>query len=205
MKKRLQAVLFLGLATLALLAFPYYYPRLIPSPFRGLPLDASLGDVSFDLIDMNERRVRLADLRGKYLYLFFGFSRCDGICPGALAQFQRFAGAVREGEAQDAAFRILFLSIDPERDSAAQLRAYLAGFDQRFLALRDGKESVARVARRFGYRYAPPGIRAREGQINHADLVYVLDPAGRPTLLYTGVRAEDLIADWNLLQKGKNP
>ncbi len=198
--RRVFSIVFVVAAIVILFTFPWYYEYLTGSRYRGLEADSSMTVPRFRLRDLNGKEVRAEDLRGKYSYVFLGFSKCTGICPRALGELYTFARRARSSPAVD--FRIVFISIDPVRDRPAQLQRFFSGFGKRFLVLRDGTDKVGRVARRFGVYYSMPREAAVGGdyQINHPELVYVLDRNARPRLLYTRVRAEDLLKDWDVLR-----
>ncbi len=131
----------------------------------------------FELVDQNGRTRTQDDLLGRFALIYFGFTYCPDACPTAL---------VAMAEALDrlgpAASRIqpVFVSVDPERDTVAQMAAYVAAVDERLMGLTGTPEQVARAARayRVFYRKATPTGSA-EYLVDHTSLIYLMDPQGK--------------------------
>lgn len=115
----------------------------------------------FRLTDPDGRQRTLADFRGNAVILFFGFTQCPDVCPTALAR----AAEVRSKLGADAErLQVIFITLDPERDTPDVLRAYTAAFDTSFLGLYTDVENTSSVADAFRifYRKAPTGQHARQ-------------------------------------------
>ncbi|WP_078034656.1 SCO family protein [Massilia sp. KIM] len=150
-----------------------------PSPvYRGI--DLANGDYSgdFSLTDSAGRRRTLADFRGHYLLLFFGYTQCPDVCPSALSR----AVAIREllGE-RKGRLKVAFLSVDPQRDTPPILDAYVRAFDPSFVGMSGSAQEVARAAAayRVFYRQVPTGASY---SVDHTALSYVIDPDGQVRL-----------------------
>jgi len=100
----------------------------------------------FTLADPSGQRVALADFKGKFVLLYFGYASCPDVCPTDLAVI---AQALRELGPAAAGVQPLFVTLDPQRDSPAVLREYTAAFDPRFIALTGTEDEVRRVATDF--------------------------------------------------------
>lgn len=129
----------------------------------------------FSLQDPDGRTRTLADFRGKAVMLFFGFTQCPDACPTALsraAEVRRLLGPQAER------LQVIFVTIDPERDSAAVLKEYTHAFDPSFLGLRADADGTAAVAKEFKviYRKVPTGSSY---SMDHTAFTYVFDPQGR--------------------------
>ncbi|MCX7961307.1 MAG: SCO family protein [Burkholderiales bacterium] len=150
------------------------------------------------LQDPDGRTRSLADFRGKVVAVFFGFVLCPDVCPTALA---RAAEAKKRLGADGERLQVVFVTVDPERDSAELLRQYTAAFDPSFLGLRGSAEETRRVAAEFKvfYEKVPSGSSYT---VNHSTLTYLFDTQGR---LRVGVphamSAEQLAHDIRLLLK----
>lgn len=130
--------------------------------------------------------------------LFFGFVHCPDICPTALA---RALEAKKKLGADGERVQVIFVTVDPERDTAALLREYTAAFDPGFLGLRGSDEATRRTAKEFKvfYEKVPAGSTYT---VNHSTMTYVLDTAGRLRLgLGHSLGAEQVAADLRLLMK----
>lgn len=131
----------------------------------------------FVLTDHRGKPVRLSDFRGKVVALFFGFTQCPDVCPTTLAEFSQVYRDLGRDADQ---VQVLFVSIDPERDTQQLLAEYLPAFDSRFLGLRGSSEDVRRVADAYKVTYRK--IHARNGNsytMDHTALVFLFDGKGR--------------------------
>jgi protein SCO1/2 len=144
----------------------------------------------------------LADFRGKLVVLSFGFTHCPDICPTTLADL----AAVMKRLGPDAArVQVLFVSVDPERDTPEVLAKYVPAFDAGFLGLTGDAAATQRTAKEFRifYEKRPAGASGAY-TVDHAAQVYVLDAAGRLRLLVRYDRiAQDLAEDLRALLKEK--
>ncbi|WP_431262765.1 SCO family protein [Roseateles chitinivorans] len=150
-----------------------------PSPtFHGIDLTLVSYARDFALQGSDGRPHRLADFRGKVVMMFFGFTQCPDVCPTALAR----AAAVHQmlGEAAKD-FQVLFVTIDPERDTAPVLAAYTAAFHPSFLGLYSDLEGTAAVAKEFKVYYGkvPTGSSYT---MDHSTLSTVFDRQGKARL-----------------------
>jgi len=153
---------------------------------------------SLELQDTSGRLRHLADFRGKAVVLFFGFTHCPDVCPTTLADL---AGVVKTlGPAADRV-QVLFVTVDPERDTAEALAKYVGAFDPRFIALRGDLAATQRVAKEFKIYFE----KRKQGEsytIDHSAQSYVIDPQGRLRLLVRHDRlAQDLPDDLRVILK----
>lgn len=129
----------------------------------------------FRLTDPDGRTRSLADFRGKAVMLFFGFTQCPDVCPTALAR----AAEVRRLLGADAdRVQAIFVTIDPERDTPALMRAYTQSFDPTFLGLYADAATTAATAQEFRvfYQKVPTG---GSYTMDHTAITYIFDPQGR--------------------------
>ena len=143
------------------------------------------------LADPDGKLRSLADFHGKAVLLFFGFTQCPDVCPTALAR----AVAVRQKLGADAGrVQVLFVTVDPERDTPALLRAYTQAFDPSFIGLRGNEEETAAAAKEFRviYRKVPTGSTYT---MDHTALTCVFDPSGRLRLALRHEQSADQVAD----------
>ena len=166
--------------------------------FSGVDLTGADFGRDFRLQDGDGRTRTLADFRGKYVMIFFGYTQCPDVCPTALAR----AVAVRKQLGADAdRLQVIFVSVDPERDSANVLKAYTAAFDPGFIGLRGDSAQTKAVATEFHvfYEKVPTG---GSYAMDHTAITYILDPKGR---LRLGMRhsqsADEYVADLRTLMK----
>jgi protein SCO1/2 len=147
------------------------------------------GTPDFALTDSEGRARTLADYRGHVVVLFFGFVHCPDFCPAVLfklATLMKRLGPMAEH------IQVLFVTLDPERDSGGVLRGYVAAFDPRFVGLTGSPSQIGRAADNFHVEYArvPTGAGYT---IDHSTSTFVLDAGGRLRLVGT---ASASVADY---------
>ncbi|MDB5942747.1 MAG: family protein-like protein [Ramlibacter sp.] len=154
----------------------------------------------FNLPDQDGRMRSLKDFAGKVVVLFFGYTQCPDVCPTTmteLAQVKKLLGA--DGEK----VQVLFVTVDPERDTPEVLKAYMANFDPGFVALRGSPEQLAAMAKDFKVFYKKnEGKTPSSYSMDHSAASYVYDTRGR-LRLYTryGGGPQALASDIGLLLK----
>ena len=168
------------------------------SPFAGIDITGASYAQGFDLTDHNGVRRTLADFRGQVVALFFGFVHCPDVCPtsmGNLAHARRLLGAQAER------LQVLFVSLDPARDTPEIMRAYMAAFDPSFLALYAPEAELPALARAFRVYYKRvEGSTPGSYTIDHSAGKFLFDPSGRVRVHHAfGSSAQAIAADVKLL------
>ena len=184
------------LAALALAACDAAAPRFKSTDITGADYGKALA-----LTDHLGKPRRLEDWRGKAVGVVFGFTYCPDVCPTTLADM---AQVVRQLGADGERVQVLFVTVDPERDTQEVLAKYVPAFDARFLGLRGDLDATRSVAREFKvYFEKRPGKTPGEYSIDHSAQSYVIDPQGRLRLFVRHERiAEDLAPDLRALLQG---
>lgn len=154
------------------------------------------------LTDHHGQPRTLADFRGKVVTLFFGYTQCPDVCPTNLATM---AQVMRQLGPDAERVQVLFVTVDPERDTPALLARYMPAFDARFLALSGDAAQTAAAAKEFRVFFAKSGDTAGANYtIDHSTGTYVLDAAGRLRLYVKhGSTPEAITADLRQLLAGK--
>jgi len=170
--------------------------------FRGIDITGADYARNFSLPDHNGRTRTLSDFSGKVVVVFFGFTQCPDVCPTSMAELaavKKLLGA--DGDRLQG----LFVTVDPERDSAPMLKAYMANFDPSFLALIPGREQLPAVAKDFRIYYKRvEGRTPTSYTMDHSAGSYLYDPQGRLRIYHRyGSGAEALAADARLLLAGR--
>ena len=174
-----------------------------PSPeFKGTDISQEhLGD-QLALTDHNGRGVTLETFRGKWVVLFFGYTHCPDVCPTTLSDMAQALKQLPPAVADRV--QVLFVSVDPERDTPEMLKAYVPYFHPAFLGLYGTPADVATVARAFRVAYrkhVEPG--ATGYLVDHTAGSFVLDGTGRPRLyLPFALPPADIAHDLAILAKG---
>src|SRR5438874_11656997 len=153
---------------------------------------------SLELQDTTGRQRHLDDFRGKAVVLFFGFTHCPDVCPTTLADL---AGVMKTLGPDADRVQVLFVTVDPERDTPGELAQYVGAFDPRFVALRGDLAATQRVAKDFKIYFE----KRKQGDsytVDHSAQSYVIDPQGRLRLLVRHDRiAQDLAPDLQAILK----
>lgn len=174
-----------------------------PAPvFHATDITGADYGKTFALTDHNGKPRTLADFRGKVVTLFFGYTQCPDVCPTNLATMAEVA---RQLGADGERLQVLFVTVDPERDTRQLLANYVPVFDARFLGLFGSAEQTADVAREFRIFYRKSGDTAGNAYtVDHSAGTYVFDPAGRLRLYVKhGETADNLTADIRQLLAGQ--
>lgn len=167
---------------------PYFLPLLLAFLLAGcgkqesdLPVNNRLGG-EFTLTDQNGEPFSQAALNGKVTILFFGYTHCPDICPAVLARVAQVYRQLQEaGEADQV--QPVFITFDPERDTAAHLKEYLPWFKANIIGLTGSLEEIRQVAKQYGVVF----IKDQQEQdylFTHSDYIYLLDDQGRVRKLY---------------------
>jgi len=162
-------------------------------PFHAQEITGADYGRDFALPDTEGRVRTLADFRGEVVGLFFGFIQCPDVCPTALSRAVEVKRLLGE---KGARFRVLFVTVDPERDTPEVVRAYLAAFDPSFVGLiPPDAATLERTAKAFRvyYRKVPTGSSYT---MDHTATTFVYDPQGRLRLAVPhAMAAEPFAAD----------
>ena len=164
-----------------------------PGTFRGLLIlpREQVGD--FALIDQHGRPFRLRDQRGYVVVLAFGYTYCADLCPLTLGTLKRTRRALASDGRR---VRFGFVTVDPQRDTPARLKTYLAAFHTDFLGLSGPAAERVRVYRTFGVVPEHYTLDAHRSVVNHPTAIYIIDTAGYLRLSYNwGGPAEDIAQD----------
>ena len=170
--------------------------------FAGIDLTGAEVGRDFSVTDHDGKPRTLADFRGKYVMIFFGYTHCPDVCPTALAR----AVAVRKLLGADAErLQVIFVTVDPERDTAALLKGYTTAFDPGVLGLRGDAEQTRAGAKEFRvvYEKVPTGSSYA---MDHTAITYIIDAQGRIRLAMRHAQtAEEYAADLKTLMKLDSP
>jgi protein SCO1/2 len=155
---------------------------------------------TLELTDHTGKPPRLEDFRGKAVIVFFGFTHCPDFCPTTLSEL---AAALKTLGPDAERVQVLFVSVDPERDTRDALAKYVPAFDPRFLGLYGDMEATRRVTKEFKIYFE----KRKSGDsyvVDHSAQSYVIDPQGRLRLFVRHDRiGSDLPDDLKTLLREK--
>src|SRR5262245_57236219 len=180
-----------GLA--ALLIFPAARAKLLPAVNVRSVGQALVGG-PFTLTDHTGKRVTDKDFRGRTLIVFFGFTFCPDVCPSGL---QVIAAAIDKLGPKGQSITPLFISVDPERDTPAQLASYVKSFHPRLVGLTGTPAEIAAVAKAYRvYVKKVTDPKSTAGYtIDHSSIIYVMGPDGAYRTHFTHTTNADVMAE----------
>ena len=141
---------------------------------------------AFTLTDHKNRVFDLASLKGKWSFLFFGFTHCPDVCPTTLAVLARARDNIAKNLVGAEDIQFVFISVDPNRDTASKLRQYVDYFDTTFLGVTGNEAQISNLAGQLGAAYQvtiTPGME--NYPVYHTTAVFLVDPRGRYHAVFT--------------------
>lgn len=152
------------------------------SSFKSIDITGAEHAKDFDLPDQNGQKRSIKDFKGKVVVLFFGYTQCPDVCPTAMMDMAAVKKALGPKADQ---LQVIFVTLDPERDTPDILKAYMGNFDSSFLALIPKPQEVATLAKQFKIvAIKEPGQTAGSYTLNHTASSFMYDTQGR-VRLYT--------------------
>lgn len=169
--------------------------------FKAVDISGATYASKFALPDVDGQVRTLADYKGKVVVVFFGFTQCPDVCPTTMAELAEVKRMLGE-QGRDVVG--VFITVDPERDQPALLKAYLANFGPDMVGLRGNADQVREVAKEFKVFYSKvPGKTDTSYTIDHTAGSYVFDRQGRVRLFTRyGSGAKNLADDLKILLAG---
>lgn len=157
-------------------------PAAPPEPtFLATDITGAAFARDFALTDHNGRARTLADFRGQVVAIFFGYTHCPDVCPTTLTDF---AAALQQLGDQGERVQVLFVTVDPERDTPELLREFVPAFNPRFLGMYGDADTLRALAKEYKVVYEKNSVRGPDDYlIDHSAGTYVYDMQGRLRLL----------------------
>ena len=169
--------------------------------FRGTLYDPALPAPEFELTQGNGSSFRLSERRGEVILLFFGYTSCPDVCPTTLSEMKR---VMAELGADAENVQVVFVTVDPERDTPEKLKDYVSIFNPAFIGLSGSMEDLEKVWSDYGvYREEEELPNSAAGYlVNHTARVYLIDRDGNLHLSYSyGTPTDDFVHDLKILFK----
>ena len=183
------AIVFAGVLVIAAGVLLALALRETPRGAAGTALASAIGG-PFQLIDQNGKPFSDADLKGKWHLIFFGYTHCPDACPTALNEMS--LALDRLGMKRDEV-GVVFITVDPERDTPDALKSYVQSFDAPIVALTGSPEAVAQAAKAYRVFYAKHPRPDGDYDMDHSAVIYVMNPEGRFTATFTPDSSADAI------------
>lgn len=194
-------ILVIGLVALVAVLMLLPRPDLAPSIEVATVLDEPRALPDVGLVDQSGSDFSIRDLEGRPTLVFFGFTHCPDICPLTLAQIARATERL-ENEAPELVPQVLFVSVDPERDSPARIRTYLQAFDADFIGVTADDAVLAPLLQTLGVSVHKQTIDGESYNVVHNGTIYVLDRNADWAALFGGSShdADIIVSDYLALQ-----
>jgi protein SCO1/2 len=171
-------------------------------PFKATDVTGAPFGRALQLTDHTGKPRGLEDFKGSVVAVFFGYVQCPDVCPTTMTMLRE----VKEKLGADGAkLQVVFVTVDPERDTQEVLSAYVPAFDPTFVGLRGDLEATAQAAKEFKIFYAKsPGTTPTSYTVDHSSGIFVFDPQGRLRLFANpSIKVDDYVHDIRLLLAGK--
>ncbi len=169
-----------------------------PYTIRGSVIDPPIPASDFVLDSSQGGQFQLTDHRGKFVMIFFGYTFCPDVCPATLFEMKQ----VKQGLKEKADWvEFVFITVDPERDTAEQLGRYLTSFDDSFYGLSASEERLSQVWNDYGvYREIQESNSAIGYLVDHTSRLYLINPDGELMMTYLfDMSVDDIVADLQYL------
>lgn len=174
------------------LALAACQPAPQPPVFQSTDITGAAFARDFKLTDHNGQPRTLASFKGKVVAVFFGYTHCPDVCPTTLSDF---ATALKQLGPLGDRVQVLFVTVDPQRDTPALLKQYVPAFDPRFLGMVTDPDNLKAVAKEYKIVYQKTSVKGVDNYlIDHSAGSYVYDAEGRLRLLIPYGSSPDLIA-----------
>jgi protein SCO1 len=168
-------VVFLAALALAACSAPAETPPLAGAKIGG----------PFALTDQNGTTVTEKSWPGQYRIMYFGYTFCPDVCPTDVANLARGLRALAKADpARATKVKLVFISVDPARDTPAILKNFTAAFDPKMAGLTGNLKVTEEVAKAYGVAFSiPPGQKKDAYLVDHSRVAYLMDPANKPIAL----------------------
>jgi protein SCO1 len=152
-----------------------------PPSFQATDITGAAFARDFRLTDHNGQVRTLADFKGKVVAVFFGYIHCPDVCPTTLSDF---AAALQQLGPQAQRVQVIFVTLDPQRDTPELLKQFVPAFNPGFLGMTADAESLKQLAQEYKVVYQKTSVKAADDyMIDHSAGTYIYDPQGRLRLL----------------------
>lgn len=196
-------ILWVGVGSLLLVGFAVAFTMLLsrPAGFRGTAfVEPYPPAADFELARANGDTFRLSDQREKIVLLFFGYTTCPDVCPTTMAELNMVLNQILEKAEH---VQVVFVSVDPERDTPQAVQDYASRFNPSFIGLSGSLDELGKIWQDYGiFREVTQSGSAAGVLINHTARVTLIDRDGNMRLSYGfGTPVEDIAHDLKLLLK----
>jgi protein SCO1/2 len=196
-------ILWVGFSSLAIVLaatlLTFFFTK--PASFRGTAYNEPYPRApEFKLTDSKGKSFQLSDQSGKIVLIFFGYTSCTDVCPTTMAELNAALKAIPE---KADSVKVVFITVDPDRDTPKIVQEYVARFNPSFIWLSGSQAELEKIWKDYGvFREIVKGNSAMGYVVNHTARVTLIDADGKLRLSYgSGAPVEDIVNDLKLLLK----
>jgi len=159
----------------------------LPKLSAGTALPAPRPLVPFTLVDQHGQRFDLARLKGAWTFLFFGYTHCPDVCPTTMATLNIVTGKIAAAGGQDAPIHVVFVTVDPARDTVARLAEYVPYFNKEFIGVTGTPADVDAFAAQLNILHMRSPDHAADGgyNVDHTASILLIDPQARFSAIFS--------------------
>lgn len=176
-----------------------YRTYIAPPPLRGVAIESPRPAYDFQLQSGGDQTVRLSQFRGKVVALYFGYTFCPDVCPKTLADLSL---AMEQLGSDADGVQVLFVSVDPDRDTPVRADQYAKGFNPGFVGMTGSPDDIARVAGAYGVFYQKQDAPSSSAGylVDHSATVLVIDRQGQLRTIWPfDFPRDDMVNDFRAL------
>lgn len=182
-----------------LLAVVYYWmlpDKTVPAGLQGVLRSEPKPLQEFELLDQHGAPFTLQRLKDRWSFVFFGYTYCPDICPTTLSTLTGVIGQLQADPQGTSNIQVVFVSVDPRRDTPQVLESYLKYFNEAFMGVTGTQQAIDSLTRQFGapYRKEPETVPGRY-LVSHASSVFLVDPYGQLVAAFSPPHDADTIVE----------
>jgi protein SCO1/2 len=168
--------------------------------YQGVVIEPPAQAADFTLTDQNGDPFRLSDQQGQLVLVFFGYTHCPDVCPITLSEFKKIKAMLGKKADQ---VRFVYITVDPERDSAERINTFLQNFDPTFIGLTGDRATLEPVWKAYGVYQQKQDTGSAAGYlVDHSTRMYLIDSQGRWRINYPyGMEPAKIVQDLQHLMK----
>jgi len=196
-----------GVLVGVMMAF-YYYARGLKEDALNKERKQALGKAkiggTFDLIDHNGKRATSDDFKGKWVFLYFGFTHCPDICPEEMEKIAEVVDELEKKASKYGEVQPLFITVDPKRDGVKEVAEYVKEFHPKLIGLTGTEEQIKEACKAYRVYYsAGPEDQDEDYIVDHTIIVYLINPDNEFLDYYGQTKDKDMIVNSTLLHMGR--
>lgn len=170
----------------------------LPEDLQDVILPQAVKLVPFTVIDQHSTPFTLANLKGKWSLIYFGFTNCPDACPTALAELDDMVQLLEKNETAPKNIQIVFVTLDPDRDTAKEMEVYLNYFNSQFIGLTGNIDKIRELSDTLGIFFSYDKHTPNEYSVMHSSAIVLVDPETRYIARFPEPYDATQLADWLL-------